>query len=92
VSQTSPADLPDAGKPAGERDSAEPSSPSAQPRVSAVVRRLDELDRLPVHDHVALYAELGEELQAVLADGPADGATGAHPEHSTEGRFDEPAV
>jgi hypothetical protein len=88
VSQTSPADLPAAGTPAGEQISAEPPAPSAHARISAVVQRLDELDGLPVHAHVALYAELGEGLQAVLADG----ATGVHPEHSTEGRFDEPAV
>jgi hypothetical protein len=86
VSQTSPADPPYPQAPPAERASAEPALPSAPARIAAVLARLGEIDDLPVHAHVALYTELGEELQAVLADG----ATGRHPEHSTEGRFDEP--
>lgn len=41
---------------------------AGDPRVDDALSRLDELDALPVPDHVDVYADIHRRLEAVLAD------------------------
>ncbi|MCP2339072.1 hypothetical protein [Actinomadura rupiterrae] len=53
-------------------------APSGDPRVDAVVARLDELAGLPVPAHVEVFADVHQGLQELLvsADGDHDNETG----------------
>ncbi|MFC4914049.1 hypothetical protein [Actinomadura gamaensis] len=55
------------------------SAPSGDPRVDAVVARLDELAGLPVPAHVEVFADVHQRLQELLvsADADADGDASA---------------
>ncbi|WP_147341479.1 hypothetical protein, partial [Actinomadura logoneensis] len=51
------------------------SAPTGDPRVDAVVARLDELAGLPVPAHVEVFADVHQGLQELLVSADEDGDT-----------------
>jgi hypothetical protein len=68
-------DRPSAPRPGGGDDLA-----TGEPRVDAVLGRLDELDELPVSEHPAVFERIHEQLVEVLGElHPGQGPAGQGP-------------